>query len=144
MLDTHELNAFYSVLEKSPSDTLTQRALADWYEEHDQPQAATCLRWLAENKRSPFRYRRRSRKLLHHHDSWKNGWYWWTTAQEGDGWGYSPCCVLPHRIWRRLKHTFPYDPLVFKEYPTVRQAIETLIAAWPKPRRRTRSVRQTS
>jgi hypothetical protein len=29
-----------------------------------------------------------------------------------------------------MAHTFNYDPLVFKEYPTVRAALEALIAAW--------------
>ncbi|MFO0845858.1 MAG: hypothetical protein U0797_26325 [Gemmataceae bacterium] len=41
--------------------------------------------------------------------------------------------MLPHRVWKSLGHTLPYDPLVFKEYPSVRAAIEALIEGWLKP-----------
>ncbi|MFO0880028.1 MAG: hypothetical protein U0840_22000 [Gemmataceae bacterium] len=139
-----ELDAFYAVLEKTPSDVVTQLALADWYEENNESQAALCLRWLADHRHYPFRYSRRLRRLRHHHDTWKNYWYWWTTDSEGEDWGLPTYCALPHRTWTRLKHGFPYDPLVFKEYPTVRAAIEALIRSWPRPRKRTTRSRGTS
>lgn len=67
---------------------------------------------------------------MHHHDTWHDGWYWWATDREHPGWGYPEAAALPHAQWKELAHTFNYDPLVFKEYPTVRGAVEALIAAW--------------
>ena len=116
-------------LESSPEDPVTLQALADWYEEREEARGAECLRWVASKGKAPYRHRH-SDDLLHHHDTWKDGWYWWATAREKRGWGYPASAVIPHPLWHELKHTFSYDPLVFKEYPTVRAALEALIAAW--------------
>jgi hypothetical protein len=62
--------------------------------------------------------------------TWKDGWYWWATARERPGWGYPESVKVPHPLWDKLEHTFNYDPVVFKEYPTVRAAVEALVAAW--------------
>jgi uncharacterized protein (TIGR02996 family) len=132
MKHTSELAAFYAALEESPADHVTKLALADWYDEHGQPVAAEVLRYLAKRRKSPFRYYHTSEGLRHHHETWKDGWYWWATSREREGWGYPKAAVLPHKYWNRMKHTFPYDPLVFKEYRSVRAAIEALIKSWPK------------
>jgi uncharacterized protein (TIGR02996 family) len=139
MSEAFTLIALYAALEADPADTVTLLALADWFEEHDQDKPAECVRWLAETGKVPYRYTDEA-DILHHFDKWKDGWYWWTTASERKGWGYPKDCRLPRALWGRMKHTFDYDPRVFKEYPTVRGAIEAVIAAWkrrpPKPPRK--------
>jgi hypothetical protein len=119
----------YDALEARPDDRLTLLALADWYEENAHPGAAACLRWLAEEGKHPYRYYP-SNGLRHHHPSWSAGWYWWTNDQEPENWGYPAACKLPYLLWDRLADTFSYDPIVFKEYPTVRGTFEAAIAAW--------------
>ena len=125
------LTALYAELEENPTDVVTLHALADWLEENDQDKPAACVRWLAEMGKVPFYYTRKS-DILHHFDGWKDGWYWWATARERKGWGYPKACRLPRTLWGRMKHTFDYDPAVFKEYPSVRAAIEAVIAAWTR------------
>ena len=139
MIEAPILTAFYAELEANPGDTVTLHALADWFEENDQIKPAECVHWLAEMGKVPFRYTDDA-EIIHHFDAWKNGWYWWTTASARRGWGYPKACRLPRTLWGRMAHTFDYPPLVFKEYPTVRGAIEAIIAAWtrrpPKPPKR--------
>jgi hypothetical protein len=136
MSEADALAALFAELEANPGDTLTLNALADWFEENDQAKPAECVRWLAEAGKVPFHYTEES-DIIHHFEGWKVGWYWWTTANERRGWGYPKACRLPRTLWSRMTHTFDYDPKVFKEYPTVRGAIEAVIAAWkrrpPKP-----------
>jgi hypothetical protein len=127
--EPRELEGLFAALERAPGDRVTLLALADWYEERENARAAECLRWVAANGRAAYRHRHTD-KLDHHHDTWKDGWYWWATDREKRGWGYPDSAVIPHRLWDKLGHTFNYDPLVFKEYPTVRGALEALIAAW--------------
>ena len=125
------LTALYDELEENPGDGVTLCALADWYEENDDDKAAECVHWLAEMGKVPFRYTSEA-EIIHHFDGWKDGWWWWTTAATRKGWGYPKSCRLPRTMWGRMKHSFPYDPVVFKEYPTVREAIESVIAAWTR------------
>jgi hypothetical protein len=136
MSETLTLTALYAALEADPGDAVTLNALADWFEENDQDKPAECVRWIAEMGKVPFHYTAEA-DIIHHYEGWKDGWYWWTTAGEKKGWGYPKACRLPRTLWGRMKHTFEYDPAVFKEYPTVRGAIEAVIAVWkrrpPKP-----------
>ena len=125
------LTAMYDELEANPGDRLTLCALADWFEENDEIKAAECVHWLAEMEKVPFRYSSEV-EILHHCEGWKNGWWWWTTASTRKGWGYPKTCRLPRTLWEKMKHTFNYSPLVFKEYPTVRAAIEAVIAVWTR------------
>ena len=129
-------NALYAELEVNPGDALTLLALADWFEENDLAKPSECVRWLAEMGKVPFRYTSDA-EIIHHFEAWKDGWYWWTTAASRKGWGYPKSCRLPRTLWGRMAHTFDYPPRVFKEYPTVRGAIEAVILAWtrrpPKP-----------
>jgi hypothetical protein len=138
MIHTLDLNAMYAALEKRPADHVTLLALADWHEERGGVAAAECLRWVVIEGKAPFRYSGDDESLMHHHNTWHEGWYWWATSRERRGWGYPPSGVLPHRVWKRLGHSFAYDPLVFKEYPSVRAAIEALIDGWQKPAPRPR------
>lgn len=108
---------------------MTLLALADWFEEREKTRESGCLRWVAAMEKMPYQHRH-SDDLLHHHDTWNDGWFWWTTDREKGGWGYAPSAILPHALWDRLTHQFNYDPLVFKEYPTVRAALEALLEAW--------------
>jgi hypothetical protein len=130
MNESRELTALYGVLEACPDDRVTQLVLGDWYEEQGQVTAAACLRWLLASGKHPYRYHVRN-TLRYHHDSWAEGWYWWTTEKELDEeWGYPKTCELPFSLWDRLMHLFDYDPTTFKEYETVRSAYEAAIAAW--------------
>ena len=61
--------------------------------------------------------------------SWKDGWYWWVIEEMN--WAEDKACRLPPKLWNRLVHSFPYEPSVFKEYPTLRSAYEALFEAWP-------------
>jgi len=137
--EPRELTAFYLALEANPGDTVTLRALADWLEERGAATPAACLRWLAAEGKAPYRYSR-GNELIHYHESWQEGWWWWTSSREKSPWGYPKTCTLPHKLWRKLRHTFDYSPCVFKEYPTVRAAIEAVLEVWvpmpAKPRRK--------
>src|SRR5262249_52709196 len=113
--DPRELTALFAALESSPQAPVTLRALPDWHEEREELKGAECLRWVAGEGKSPYQHHHTD-KLLHHHDTWKDGWYWWATAREQPGWGYPASATIPHPLWEQLAHTFNYDPLVFKEY----------------------------
>ena len=127
------LSAFYLVLEDHPDDWVTLLALADWYEERGEPDAADCLRWAARNGASPFCYHVNS-NLKFSAPVWHDGWFWWAVDEpyHGRDWGHDASCRLPQALWAKLRHTFNYNPAVFKEYPTRRAAYEALIDAWPR------------
>src|SRR5262249_31745497 len=131
MMDS--LHAFYLSLEESPHDPVTLQALADWYEEQGNPDAADCLRWAVQHTKSPFRYRRDS-GLTVSSAGWHDGWLWWAVDDPyyGRDWGHPRSCMLPRELWSRLHHSFPYDPAVFKEYETAQGAYEALIDAWSR------------
>jgi hypothetical protein len=132
MADPDPQGAFYLALEDNPGDRVTLAALADWYEEHDQLDAAAALRWAARLGRWPFHYHANG-GLTVASAAWHDGWFWWSVDEpyHGREWGHPPSCRLPRAVWGKLRHTFSYDPAVFKEYPTVRAAYEALIDAWP-------------
>jgi uncharacterized protein (TIGR02996 family) len=141
MADPKELTAFYAALEANPGDPVTLLALADWHDERGEPGRAACLRWLAREGKAPYRYYHRNR-LRFHHETWRDGWWWWTTDREESPWGYPAESALPHKLWQKMRHTFDYDPCVFKEYPTVRSAVEAVLEAWSKPGRKYRWKKQ--
>lgn len=134
------LEAFYLALEESPGDRATLLALADWHDEQGDTNAATCLRWVVSRGRCPFRYRmgaiRANSPYFH------DGWYWWTVEdRHGSDWGHTSECRLPRKLWQHLRHSFDFDPLVCKQYATVRDAYEVLLEAWPRAQPLERSVR---
>jgi len=137
MAEPRELTALYEALEEAPGDRVTLLALADWYAERDEAVRSAGFRWMAEQGKAPYRYFAAS-DLKHHYSEWKEGWYWWTTDEEDEPWGYPAGCVLPHKLWKRLAHTFDYKPVVFKEYETARRAVEALLRVYgdPPPRKR--------
>jgi uncharacterized protein (TIGR02996 family) len=132
MPEATNANALYLALDEAPGDTFTTMALADWYEEHGNLDAAECLRWSIARKRWPFRYTK-SGGLSVSSDAWHSGWLWWALDDRnyGRNWGHPPECRLPVALWTRLPHDFTYTPAVFKEYKTRREAYEALFAAWP-------------
>jgi len=125
------LTGFYLALEENPDDRVTLLALADWYEEQDEPAAACCLRWAVGRDFWPFCYCA-STGLTVSSGAWHDGWFWWAVDEpyHGRDWGHAPNCRLPRDVWGKLRHTFDYDPAVFKEYPTRRAAYEALIDVW--------------
>jgi hypothetical protein len=132
-MSDRELDGFFLALDEHPADELTSQALADWYEEHGQAAAATCLRWAARHSRRPFLYRRLDNVLtIEPGKDFREGWYWWGVQHQfhGGDWGHPAECRLPPRLWELLPHTFPHRPSVFKQYPARRAAYEALIAAW--------------
>lgn len=132
MLGPDPLDAFYLALEESPGDIPTLLALSDWLDEQGDANAADCIRWSAARKRRLFRYRAGSLSVAGM--DWHDGWFWWANADSrfGADWGHPEECRVPHGLWLRLRHGHDAPPLVFKEYATVRQAYEALIAAWPR------------
>ena len=138
MSEATVLTALFAELEEAPCDIATLRALADWLEDDDQPKPAECVRWLADTGKVPFKYALQE-EIMYRFDGWRRGWFWWTTGIQRPNWGYPKSCRLPRMLWQPMKHTFDYDPMVFKEYPTVRAAIEAVMAAWTRrPRTSTR------
>jgi hypothetical protein len=131
MNDQALLEVLYRELESNPRDALTLSALADWYEEHGEADKADCLRWTARRNKRPHRYDPRAMKVTH--TAWHKGWYWWARTGDGYHWGHPVSCRLPATVWRPLRHGFKYNPRVFKEYHTLRQAYEALFAVWPPP-----------
>jgi hypothetical protein len=127
------LAAFFLSLDESPGDQVTLLALADWYEEQDQSDNAGCLRWLAATGLYPFHYWRDGGLAKNSRD-WHDGWYWWALDHPSAGadWGHPLYCRLPEQVWRKLRRTFEFEELVFKEYPTRRAAYEALFEAWPR------------
>lgn len=133
MLHVETRDALFFALEEDPTDRVAMHALADWFFDHGDQQAGSCLRWAGQFARSPFRYSREG-GLAVSGSSWHEGWYWWALEDPNLGrfWGHSLECRIPRKIWRQLRHSFPYTPAVFKEYPNVREAFEALIEAWPR------------
>jgi hypothetical protein len=134
-----EPDSFYLALDENPGDLLTVQALADWYEENGEANAASCLRWLAVRERWPFRFQKEGGPVtIAAARTWNDGWFWWAVEDPWTGydWGHPEQCRLPQGLWDRLRHGFTHQPRVFKEYPTRRAAYETLFTAWPAFRRR--------
>lgn len=127
------LTAFYLTLEESPGDRVTLLALADWYDECGDDAAAACLRWAVEQGRAPYLFLRDA-WTSRTGPAWHDGWFWWALDHEryGMDWGHSRECRLPERLWKLLRHTFDYQPSVFKEYDTARSAYEALLDAWKR------------
>ena len=130
------LAAFYLALDETPGEPLTVQALADWYEELDQLDAASCLRWAARRGRWPFRYRRGDPNVVVSSDNFNDGWYWWAVDDPvtgyGRDWGHPRSCWLPRQLWDRLKHLSDHGVLVVKQFPSIRQAYEALFDVWPR------------
>lgn len=124
-------DAFYLALEDDPRDHVTRHALADWFDERGDADAAACLRWVIRHRVGPFRYSRNAGLTVHSAD-WREGWLWWAIDDTvlGLDWGHPPWCRLPPEMWRRLAHSFGYPPAVIKQYPTCREAYEELIRVW--------------
>lgn len=140
MSESAEVTALFKAIEAAPEDWLALGALGDWFEEQGQETKAEACHWLAEHRKTPFRYDK-TVELRYHHDTWRKGWFWWTTDRERAPWGYPDSCMLPHDLWDRLRHKFGYDPMVFKEYRSIRAALEAVLTGWSQPtkkRRRTR------
>lgn len=127
------VDAFYLTLDETPGDLPTLLALADWYLDHDQPAAGACIRWTVQQGYRPFRYLGPG-QLSVSGDLWSPGWLWWAIDDPSlrIDWGHPAHCCLPPFVWDELSHSFPYDPAVFKQYPTTRAAYEALIDAWPR------------
>jgi hypothetical protein len=124
------LPVLYTRLAVCACDPTRLAELARWYEAHGRPEAAACVRWVLESNRRPFCYSRRA-PLAQHSEVWHQGWYWWATDKPGTAtdWGHPTQCRLPHDLWLRLRHSLPYNPLVFKEFATLQIAFEALIEA---------------
>src|SRR5258708_24558934 len=89
-------DALYLALDEAPDDSVTMRALADWYEEQGDLSTAECLHWAVERKRCPFRYHKGS-GLAVSAKEWRDGWVWWVIGDPSRGrdWGLAPECRLP-------------------------------------------------
>jgi len=125
-----DIDGLYLALEDDPADALAWLALADWHEDASHAASAACLRWLSRRRHSPIRYH--AETSVRKSPSWQEGWLWWATDGEGaDSWSLPSSCRLPHRLWTRLRHGFPYSPVAMKEYPSVRAAVEAVLDAWP-------------
>ena len=130
-MDTPHLpDAFYLGLDESPGDTTTLFALADWYEEQGDLDRASCVRWTIRRGLHPHRFDKASsnRKPILGRSA-NDGWYWWAEDAPNDC--EVTTCRLPSELWNRLRHSFRYVPSVFKDYPTRRDAYESLFEAWP-------------
>src|SRR4051794_35713239 len=127
------LVGFYQTLKETPGDPVTLMALADWFEEHGQPDHAACVRWTARRNRFPFEYRREASGIVVSSPAWHDGWYWWGVEGDyGRDWGHPPGCRLPRELWKGLKNHFDHDVSVFKHFPSLEAAYEALFDAWLK------------
>lgn len=128
---SEELTGLYLALEEMPGDPVTLLVLADYYFEQGDADASACLHWVVAQGRRPFRFQRGI--LTMQSAAWTENWYWWAIddVSWGRNWGHPVECRLPPRLWRLLRHSFDYTPAVFKQYPTVREAYEVLLEAWP-------------
>jgi hypothetical protein len=124
--------ALYLALEETPGDELALLALADCYLEEGQVDASMCVRWSLARGRHPFRYTNGALSIAS--GVMTHGHWWWAIDDRGviaGNWGYPHACRLPRGMWDQLPHSFSYTPSVFKQYPTIRDAYEALIYAWP-------------
>jgi hypothetical protein len=134
MPQTDTLAAFYLALDETPGDPLTVQALADWYEELDQLDAASCLRWTARRGRFPFKFRRDDPNVVIPATAMTDGWYWWAkvTHDFGRDWGHPRNCWLPEPLWAQLTNLSDHHVSIVKHFPTIQQAYEALFDAWPR------------
>jgi len=112
-------SAFFGALEQDHADAVTLQALADWYDEHDDPVAAACLRWVA-------RHGGRVGKAAGGY----YGDYFWE-LQEPHPIRNDPPAQLPATLWRALKdNDEPHAVGSFKSYRSATLAYKALLAAW--------------
>jgi hypothetical protein len=130
------LEQLYETLDRTPGEPGRLLALADHYARTDQTPAAAALHWAVVEQKRPYRYSHDG-GLSVTFEEWGDGWFWWATEQAdyedaayGQDWGHPVECKLPLPLWRAMPHGFDYEPAVFKEYRTLREAYEALIAGW--------------
>ena len=86
MVSTEE--ALWRGVMAAPDDGLPKLVLADWFDEHGEPEMAQALRWMAENGKMPFCSDPTERY-------WGGFCWWWFSdlADETHG------CRLPKRLF---------------------------------------------
>lgn len=122
MSDHEYRDAFFAALELDREDAFALTALADWYEEHQDPQASTCLHWAARTGRRPgfnlyqFTYGR---------------FYW--VRQDPSPIIEDPRAELPPILWDALTDYDEGKPVIsFKSYRSAQSAYLALLAAWKR------------
>ena len=130
------LDQLFAALEQHPAEPSSVLALAEHHARNGQTAAAAALHWAVLNEKRPFRYTRDA-ELSVDFEEWGEGWFWWATeaadddeADYGQDWGHPKEGRLPLPLWRAMPHTFEYEPAVFKEYETLREAYQALIDGW--------------
>lgn len=124
------LNGLHAALDAAPDDPARVLAIAEWYAQQGNLNAAAALHWTVLEGKLPFLFNRDDANLTDDYAEWQEGWFWWATGN--CNWGHPHSCELPFGLWEELEHTFEYEPSVFKEYLTRRDAYEALIAAWER------------
>jgi len=114
------LRGLFAALEEREPDPTAQAALADWYEEHGDAEAAACVRWLA---------RRGARPGVNEHQTIFGRFFW---EREGpDPILNDPPAQLPERLWLAAgDNDEPHPVGSFKSYKTAEAAYRALLAAW--------------
>ena len=130
-----DLEGLHAALDADPADQRLRRVLADWHEEHAQPEDAEALRWLARHD------------LFPEHGEWGTAWAWHSPQSADLDWNYPgegsrpprPSAVLPAEVYRQLRgHHWrsSREPPFWKPYASRREAEAALCRAFREARAR--------
>jgi hypothetical protein len=120
MDDEQVREALFTAFDSDRGDRAALGALADWYEEHGEIDAAACLHWaLALGRRPGFNERQQV-----------YGQYFWVRQDEHPILD-DPQAQLPEMLWEQLTDfDEPHSVASFKSYRSARAAFTALLAAW--------------
>jgi uncharacterized protein (TIGR02996 family) len=114
--------ALLSALDADRGDVVSQAALADWFDEQGDAQAAECLRWVVRNRRRPGHYPAQ--------DTY--GSYFWE-LQEPAPLLNDPPAQLPEALWNAVgDNDEPHPVGSFKSYGSPQAAYRALVAGWKR------------
>lgn len=117
-------DGLFQALEQDWGDTVTLQALADWFDDHDEPAFASCLRWIVRQKRRVGKVETKNEPVY--------GRFFWE-LQDAHPIRNDPPAQLPVALWRALKdNDEPHAVGSYKSYPTATSAYRALLAAWKK------------
>lgn len=112
----------FAALNQAGADPVCLRALADWFEEHDDLAAAACLRWLVEA----------GRRHGHSANQTSYGKFFWEREAPDPLLGDTQA-LLPEALWLALANNDePHPVSCFKSYRSAEAAYRALIAAWKR------------
>lgn len=115
-----ELESLLAALEASPEDWTLMRVVADWHEDQGDLVAAQAWRWLAQERKRPYRAFGN-----------ENQYHWYDGPKQLNP-KVDPESNLTTALFEALPALPPYETALFRQYGSRRESFLDFVAAWRK------------